>query len=265
MTERMRGQDAMLAGLVRPEAGECHVWQLPIDGWDGQLELLDERERARHARFHQDADRRRYQAAHIGVRLLLGGYLGVEPQRLRFGHRCRHCGADHGKPYVADPPTTLDFSLTHSGDQVAVAVAVEPVGIDVEQLDRGNDIDSVARVALSPDELAWLSEQPNDIVRRAFFGYWVRKEALLKATGHGLAVPLSEITLTPPFEPAGLLRWAADQPLESPVQLFDLDVGPGYAGSVALLTNHSIRITQNAFPVESPEMPTGLIRAADRQ
>ncbi|WP_159079213.1 4'-phosphopantetheinyl transferase superfamily protein [Plantactinospora sp. BC1] len=240
---------AAAGGPVPPAPGECQVWRLPIGPahWAGP-DVLDDEERQRHARFRRVADQERYQAAHVGVRMLLGHYLGVPAGQLSFSRHCRHCGAGHGKPVVDRPATKLDFSLTHSGEWVAVAVAADPVGLDVQELTDGTDVAALSRSVLSPAELRWWEEQPAESARRAFFGYWARKEALLKATGHGLAVPMNRITLTPPDEPARLVDWAAGNPLDGPVQLHDLDAGPDYTAAVAVLSSLPVRISLAEFP-----------------
>lgn len=235
--------------MAPPTTDECQVWRLPIgvEYWR-DFDVLDEGERIRHARFRQPADRDRYQAAHVGVRLLLGHYLGVSPAELRFSRHCRHCGAGHGKPVVAYPATKLEFSVTHSGGWVAVAVASVPVGLDVQETTDGTDVAALSTAVLSPAELRWWRDLPTSDARRAFFGYWARKEALLKATGHGLAVPMNTVTVSPPEEPARLVDWAAERPLDAPAQLHDLDAGPGYTAAVALLTPLPVRITQATLP-----------------
>nr|MDT0657374.1 4'-phosphopantetheinyl transferase superfamily protein [Micromonospora sp. DSM 115978] len=241
----------VLRELVAPAPDECHVWRLPVvpGRWDAYDEVLDDGEHARRARFVRAADRIRYQTAHVGVRLLLGGYLGVPPRGLRFGRDCRHCPAvDHGKPTIVEPPTTLDFSLSHSGDLVTIAVAAVPVGVDVQEIENGTDIASVAAMTLAPTERDWLDSQPAERFRPGFFGYWARKEAVLKATGHGLAVAMSGLVLTPPSEPARLLRWEAKQPPPAPVRLHDVPVPAGYTAAVALLAPHPIRLTVADLP-----------------
>lgn len=234
--------------LVPPKPGECHVWRLPMDParWAG-FDVLDAGEREQHARFRRVADQHRYQAAHVGARLLLGRYLGVAPAALRFSRRCPHCGCGRGKPVLVDPVGGLDFSLTHSGDWVALAVATEPVGVDVQELTSRADVAALSRTVLAPAELRWWTEQPTEIAHRGFFAYWARKEALLKATGHGLAVPMNTITLSPPDQPARLLDWSAQRPLDRPVRLADFDAGPGYAAAVALLSELPPRIVTARF------------------
>jgi Phosphopantetheinyl transferase len=228
------------------------VWRLPLGGehW-ADLDVLDATERERHARFLRAADRDRYQAAHVGARLLLGHYLGVPPGELRFSRRCRHCGAGHGKPVVEYPATKLDFSLTHSGAWVALAVAAAPVGVDVQETTDGTDVAALSATVLSETELRWWRAQPADRARQGFFGYWARKEALLKATGHGLAVPMNSISLSPPDEPARLLDWSAERSVDGPVHLYDLDVGPGYTGAVAVLSALPVRVTQAPLPLDA--------------
>src|SRR5499427_11089970 len=105
---------------------------------------LDVRETARAAAFVFPADRHRYQVAHVMLRRELAGRLGSEPGRLAFARqRCPACGGPSGKPVLASLPpgesaaSGLSFSLAHSGDTVAIAVARGPVGIDVERAATG--------------------------------------------------------------------------------------------------------------------------------
>ena len=88
------------------------------------LAELDARESARAAAFVFPADRHRYQVAHVMLRRVLAGHLGTEPARLTFGRqRCPACGGPSGKPVLASDGPGLSFSLAHSGDAVAIAVA----------------------------------------------------------------------------------------------------------------------------------------------
>jgi 4'-phosphopantetheinyl transferase len=60
----------------------------------------------------------------------------------------------------------------------------------------------------------------------AFLRYWTRKEALLKATGHGLALPLRSVSVSAHDAVPALLAWTAEPPLEGPVHLLDLAAAP---------------------------------------
>ena len=69
------------------------------------------------------------------------------------------------------------------------------------------------------EELARLRELPADAQLQAFFHGWTRKEALLKAVGVGLTVPLNQVVVTlTPGEPARLLRMGQDSRPEHELQ-----------------------------------------------
>jgi len=155
---------------------------------------LDVRETARAAAFVFPADRHRYQVAHVMLRRVLAGHLGTDPSRLTFGRqRCPTCGGPSGKPVLAvpvwgdDPPGTpgLSFSLAHSGEAVAIAVARGPVGIDVEREATGC-VCSLAS-AMHEADAAMVEVLPEPERHLAVIRWWVRAEAVLKCAGTGIA------------------------------------------------------------------------------
>jgi 4'-phosphopantetheinyl transferase len=150
---------------------------------DESLLHADERERA--ARFHFDADRRMYVAAHGLVRRALSRRAPVEPSAWRFE------STEHGRPEIASPRVVprLRFSLSHTRTVVACAVGPElDIGLDVEDLVREAPLDVAERFA--PSERAALEELPVEQRRGRFFVYWTLKEAYAKARGLGLSIPL---------------------------------------------------------------------------
>jgi len=166
------------------------------------LAEMDAREKARAAAFVFPADRHRYQVAHVMLRRVLAGHLGTDPSRLNFGRqRCPTCGGLSGKPVLAgvsaweDDPEPLrgvdaswpglSFSLAHSGEAVAIAVARVPVGIDVERNATGC-VCSLAS-AMHPDDAAIVEVLPEPERHLAVIRWWVRAEAVLKCAGTGIA------------------------------------------------------------------------------
>jgi 4'-phosphopantetheinyl transferase len=158
------------------------------------LAELDAREKARAAAFVFPADRHRYQVAHVMLRRVLAGHLGTDPSRLTFGRqRCPTCGGPSGKPVLVvpvwgdDPPGTpgLSFSLAHSGEAVAIAVARGPVGIDVEREATGC-VCSLAS-AMHAADAAIVEVLPEPERHLAVIRWWVRAEAVLKCAGTGIA------------------------------------------------------------------------------
>ncbi|WP_219418901.1 4'-phosphopantetheinyl transferase family protein [Pseudonocardia nigra] len=178
--------------------------------------LLDAHERERLHRFRRPADQGRYLAAHALARLVLAG--GRDPADLEFDRTCR-CGEQHGKPALPGGP---EFSLTHAGDLVGVAVGSDlGIGLDVEQVRELSDLAAMAAHVCSPAETA-----PD---AAAFFTLWARKEALLKATGDGLSSPMAAITL----DDHGVREWTGESTPAGPVWVRDLHPAPGYRAAVA--------------------------------
>jgi len=160
------------------------------------LAELDQGERDRAEAFLFPADRHRYQVAHVMLRRVLAGYTGIPPGTLRLARaRCPHCGAP-GKPVLEPGAHTVpSFSLTHSGDQVVIAVAGRPVGVDVER-GAARCVCSLAQV-LHPADAAWVAGLAEPDRHEAIITCWVRAEAALKCTGQGIGHGLGGFPVRP--------------------------------------------------------------------
>jgi 4'-phosphopantetheinyl transferase len=101
------------------------------------------------------------------------------------------------KPQLADRDG-LDFNVAHGGDVVLVAVAKQrQVGVDVEPIDPRRRIDDITAAALGDDAAFELAHLPPYRRAARFTCWWVRVEALCKATGAGLMFPVD--TAAPGF------------------------------------------------------------------
>ena len=122
------------AGRVgAPAEGEVHVWRVGLDP-PGEVVaelrgLLAADEVARAERFHFEQHRRRYTVGRGALRRLLGGYLGIPPDAVRFAY------GEREKPRLAEQGAglPLQFNLSNSSELALVAVTVGPeVGVDLE-------------------------------------------------------------------------------------------------------------------------------------
>lgn len=95
-----------------------------------------------------------------------------------------------GKPQL---PGFFPFNITHSGHVVACAVMQGDglIGIDCEKV-RPIDVIKFTK-QFSPPEMQWILSAPDPQVR--FFDAWTMKEAVMKADGRGMRIPLHSIRL----------------------------------------------------------------------
>ncbi|MEU3350788.1 4'-phosphopantetheinyl transferase superfamily protein [Streptomyces sp. NPDC037389] len=221
---RELGRDP-LPGPWRPGGGP-DVWLLRItDGSSWPVGELDEEERARAAGFLRPLHRERFIASHVGLRRLLGAYLGLPPERVALTREpCPGCGGPHGRPAVAGasaPP--LHFNLSHAGELALFAFAGTPVGADVEEEQSAAVVADVSRM-LHPSETAELDALPEPERPAAFARCWTRKEAYLKGTGTGLAESPAVSYVGTGASPAAPAGWT----------LTDVEADPGHAAAIAV-------------------------------
>ena len=177
---------------------------------------------------------------------MLSAELGVTPEQVPLLRECRWCGGPHGRPRL--PDGSFHISISHSGDLVMVALAravheAGAVGVDVEEV-VGARAAGLASSVLSSAEQDDLASRPAPNRAQDLIRYWVRKEAVLKATGDGLTVPLPGLTVSAPSASAVLLQWPDRPDLAGRITLQDLVTPPGYAGCVALVDGAGTVIEQ---------------------
>ncbi|GAB3929600.1 4'-phosphopantetheinyl transferase superfamily protein [Kribbella albertanoniae] len=184
-------------------------------------------EQERYARYLRDADKARFLLGVTMVRRLLGARMSLPPANVVLDRACRDCGKPHGKVQAEG----VELSVSHSGDWVGLAIGTAPVGLDVEQIGSLVDVDGVAGMSLAPEELQELKRYDGIEKARAFTRYWTRKEALLKATGDGIGAGLSTVVVSPPDQPAAVVRWNS-----GPAQLSDLEIDTNHLAALAVLS-----------------------------
>lgn len=241
-----RQEGGSLSGPIVKDAADlgiddCQVWWASRSLCaDWHTQLLDQAERRRYRHYLRAVDRDRFTVGVALTRLVLAAQLGARPAGVPIDRTCERCGGPHGRPRLA-MRAGLDFSVSHSGDMVVFAVtrsragdgARRAVGVDVELISAAVADEAPVGIVLSAAERKAFSmldarEQP-----KAFFRYWVRKEAVLKATGDGLAVPMTDLTVTAPDQAARLAHWQGRPDLPARVSVHDLGARPGYAAAIA--------------------------------
>ena len=222
------------AGAPAPSLGrgEVHVWQVPLRAVDttALYPLLSRDERGRAARFRFDRQRNEYVSTRGVLRLVLGRYTGQPPSDIRFHYN------EFGKPWLEnDPGPGIAFNVSHSEGLALLAVGrnVE-LGIDLEQIRCGvADDEGVVRQTLTAREMTQFSTLPESERHRYFFDCWTRREAYLKACGHGFSTP-------EPLAGVGSAHGGASGADESrtlPFNILGLPPIDGYAAAIVVYGN----------------------------
>jgi 4'-phosphopantetheinyl transferase len=213
---------------------EVHVWRATLAWPDAAAHRLEQclsaDERDKMQRFRFERDRRRYLVGRGLLRSLLGRYLDMAPQDLRFETTAA------GKPHLASGQGQLQFNLAHSGEYVLIAIADgRAVGIDVEGIRDDFDIGEIAVHFFSLDERRDLEMLTGRARIEAFFECWTRKEAYVKARGEGLSLPLDQFDVSlRAGEPARLIATRPDPAEATRWQLSSLGVADGYKAALAV-------------------------------
>lgn len=125
--------------------------------------------------------------------------------------------------------------MSHSGSVVAVAIREgdEPLGVDVEAVsDAAGKLLEVAPDVLAAEERDAIDRLPHGERVAGLLRFWTRKEAVLKATGDGLRLPMRDLVISGPLDPPAMRQWVQRPELVGQIWLLDLDL----PGSVA--TSH---------------------------
>lgn len=156
---------------------------------------LSEPERRWLVRFQNDEVRQRAVARRWFLRQAVGVALGQDPENVQLSWHCPRCGHDggHGAPLVASGQY---LSASSTAELATVAVASEPLGVDIEDETRAQGLWEAAAAWLSADEKQCL-QSSGDRSPRALARLWTGKESFLKLLRVGLAVDPASLSLIP--------------------------------------------------------------------
>lgn len=220
-------------------------WACPDDASEQHLVLLTDVERCRRSAFYRDVDRNRFTVGVALSRLVLASVVGTDPAALEIVRECLRCGApDHGKPRLRTPGAP-EFSVAHAGRFVVLAVAPGPVGVDVEARARMPGAREIGAAVLAPDERARLNGRTDAGQRDELLATWVRKEAVLKSIGAGLAIEMSSLTVTAADEPAAVLATRPPLPTAARYTLADLAPDAEHRAAVATVDQPGAAVVEH--------------------
>ena len=208
-TEKIMGPKAFgpvnlpLRSLDMPVADEVHLWHLDLGKLSNPLNSTEPADSDALTVFQQRTTRRFY------LRLILGAYLGLPGKDVHIIRRVK------GRPELAPglASGTLNFSVARSDGCYLVGVnSGAPIGVDMEMAARqpGKPM-ALAQRYFSEREVASLSGYDQEGLRRAFMHTWACKEAVVKASGMGIANQLCRFSVdVDPDNPPSVLDMQDD-------------------------------------------------------
>jgi 4'-phosphopantetheinyl transferase len=206
-------------------------------------QLLSDVEKDRARRFKFDRDSGRFITAHAVLRMILSAYVAQRAEDLNFSKGSK------GKPALIDAGMPIEFNLSHSGGYALVAVtAGSACGVDIEEVRPRISPLEIAGRFFADGENRWLNELPPGDTLKGFFRLWVVKEAIIKATGMGLSIPLTDFDTTRVVENGSAVMTAGmPEGLATSLWVSELALADDVTAAVAVEgTHYTVRIVRVA-------------------
>jgi 4'-phosphopantetheinyl transferase len=188
--------------------------------------VLDEAEQTQAGKFKNELLQKRYVEIHGLLRNLLARMLNQPPEKIRIKK------AEHGKPYLADYPE-MAFNLSHTADRLMIALGLDcQLGADIEKYKKRINLSGLVDKCFAEEEAAYWNKLPETRKIPEFYRFWTRKEAFVKATGHGIALGLNHCVINPEY-PEEFLRVPEKCGPASAWHVLDIDLGEEVCGALA--------------------------------
>lgn len=206
--------------------GEVHVWGAALDEPAGTLHaLLSADECLRRDRYLLPTLRERFARGRGLLRVALGRYMDMAPEGVQFTYGAQEKPAVRGNG--------VQFNLSHSGDRWLLAVSRDcELGVDIEHCRPLDDMGAMVRRFFAPGERVAIAALPESQRHDAFYRVWTRKEAVMKATGQGMALALDAFEVSTAATDPRLLSHLHDPTAPARWILKDLPAPPGYAAAL---------------------------------
>ena len=184
------------------------------------IEFLSPFEKNRANRYHFSKDKNRFIICRAVLKFLLAKQTGLDINKIVLD---KH---SNKKPYLPSHPSVF-FNLTHAGEYAIIAIARDPIGVDIEHVNKDFNYNEIIPSVLKNPEIDEVVNS-ND-KHRTFYKLWTRKEAIVKATGKGIDDTFSKI---PSLD--GYHKISSDLLSDiKKIQVFSFELDEGYIGAVA--------------------------------
>ena len=164
------------------------LFKIELSGYYGRVSQLENyltsTELQRAKRYHFEKDRNRFIICRSILKILLAEQIGLEVYEISIDIH------PNKKPYLSSHPSVF-FNVSHAGEYALIAIGKNIVGVDVEKVDQDYDYSETIPHIFNKTEIDILSATTD--LKRTFFKFWTRKEAIVKATGIGISDDFAQI------------------------------------------------------------------------
>ena len=150
------------------------------------ISYLTESEMTFSKRYASADSKEAYLKGRSGLRAFASLYASIAPSDVKIEI------TKSGKPFFENI-AGLHFNISHSGSEVSIAFSTNPVGFDMEVLDRKRDCLAIAERFFTAEESREV-KMAGDSANKLFARLWTAKEAMLKLSGEGLVGGLDRAT-----------------------------------------------------------------------
>ena len=142
------------------------------------ISYLTESEMTFSERYASADSKEAYLKGRSGLRAFASLYASIAPRDVKIEI------TKSGKPFFENI-AGLHFNISHSGSEVSIAFSTNPVGFDMEVLDRKRDCLAIAERFFTAEESREV-KMAGDSANKLFARLWTAKESMLKLSGEGL-------------------------------------------------------------------------------
>lgn len=159
---------------------EIHIWRIPSSPvQESELDILSFSEIKRLAEFKNINSKRVFFSSRIAMRKLFSSYLDLTTSEIVIE---KH---PQGKPYIKQEKKVFEFNLTHSDNQILLAVSNNrEVGIDIEASRQIANWHDIAKKIFDQKTFLSLTQVENPELK--FIDYWTAFESRQKLLGLGV-------------------------------------------------------------------------------
>ena len=176
-----------------PDTSEIIFLPTKEQGYDPDLitalPLLDAYETERYHRYRVEHARNDFLQSRRIIKTVLADFLNIQPRDVLLSY------TENKKPYLADYPE-LKFSLSHCSNAIVLAICSDNVGVDVELIDRGENIWRNAEDFINEYAASVIFSIDSSVHAMELFTlYWTAVESIVKLNDSNLMLEREKIAL----------------------------------------------------------------------